>query len=136
MSIIKWHGNDMWPDFNFDFNLPSISNIFSRPRIDITETDTEVTATAELPGIDKKDVEINVHDNILEIKGQTSKVNENKNQNFYLNERYYGSFDRRLALPAEVDSEKTTAKFENGILTINMPKLHPNERKGRKIDIQ
>ncbi|SNX53922.1 Hsp20/alpha crystallin family protein [Thermoanaerobacterium sp. RBIITD] len=136
MSLIKWHCNELWPDFNFDFNLPAFSNMFVRPKIDITESDTEVTATAELPGVDKKDIEINVHDNVLEIKGQTSKVAEKKNQNYYLNERYYGSFERRVGLPSEVDSERTTAKFENGILTIVMPKLHPEKQKGRRIDIQ
>ena len=136
MSLIKWRGNDMWPDFNFDFNLPALSNMFARPRIDITESETEVTATAELPGVDKKDIEINVHDDVLEIKGQTSKETERKNQSYYLNERYYGSFERRIGLPAEVDSERTTAKFENGILTIVMPKLHPDKPKGRRIDIQ
>lgn len=147
MSLIRWGGRDNWPDWPldinfrnfpniFDINFPAFTSIFSRPRIDITESDTEVIATAELPGVDKKDIEINVHDNVLEIRGQTSRQQEKDDRNYYISERYYGSFDRRIGLPAEVDSEKTTAKFENGILTITMPKLHPSKPKGRKIDIQ
>lgn len=147
MSLIRWGGRDNWSDWPldinfrnfpniFDINFSALTNIFSRPRIDITESDTEVIATVELPGVDKKDIEINVQDNVLEIRGQTSRQHEKDNRNYYISERYYGSFDRRIGLPAEVDSERTTAKFENGILTITMPKLNPGRPRGRKIDIQ
>lgn len=147
MSLIRWGGRDNFPDWPldinfrnfpniFDINFPALTNIFSRPRIDITESDTDVIATAELPGVDKKDIEINVHDNMLEIRGYASREQEKDDRNYYISERYYGSFDRRIGLPAEVDSEKTSAKFENGVLTITMPKLHPSKPKGRKIDIQ
>ncbi|MGB9781265.1 Hsp20/alpha crystallin family protein [Caldanaerobacter sp.] len=145
MSLMK-RGRDWWDwpfDINirnlpsiFDINFPSISGLFSRPRVDIVESETEIVATAELPGVDKKDIEINVYDNILEIKGQTSVDEEKEDKNYYIRERYYGSFARRIELPAEVDPERTTAKFENGILKITMPKLHPSKPKKRKIDIE
>ncbi|MGB9679024.1 MAG: Hsp20/alpha crystallin family protein [Thermoanaerobacteraceae bacterium] len=144
MSLIKRNDNDNWPfDVNFknfpnifDISLPSFAGFLSKPRIDITESETEIIATAELPGVDKKDIEINLHENLLEIKGQTAVEEEKDNKNYYIKERYYGSFDRKISLPAEIDPDKTTAKFENGLLKITMPKLHPTKPKGKKIDIE
>lgn len=136
MSLIRWNPSDEWLTFPFDFRIPSLIQGFNRPRMDVSENEKEVIATAEVPGIDKNNIEINIQDNILEIKGQTTKQEEKNQQNYYMLERYYGAFSRRIVLPAEVDADKATATFENGVLTIRMPKVHPDRPKGKRIPIQ
>ncbi|SHF49074.1 heat shock protein Hsp20 [Caldanaerobius fijiensis DSM 17918] len=136
MSLIRWNPSDEWLTFPFDFRIPSLIQGFNRPRMDVSENEKEVIATAEVPGIDKNNIEINIQDNILEIKGQTTKQEEKNQQNYYMSERYYGAFSRRIVLPAEVDADKATATFENGVLTIRMPKVHPDRPKGKRIPIQ
>ncbi|WP_026486507.1 Hsp20/alpha crystallin family protein [Caldanaerobius polysaccharolyticus] len=136
MSLIRWNPAEDWLDFPFDFRIPSFIQNFNRPRMDVSETEKEVIATAEVPGIDKNNIEINIQDNILEIKGQTAGKEERNRQSYYLSERYYGAFHRRIVLPAEVDADKATATFENGVLTIRMPKVQPDKPRGRRIPIQ
>ncbi|KKC28665.1 molecular chaperone (small heat shock protein) [Caldanaerobacter subterraneus subsp. pacificus DSM 12653] len=95
MSLMR-RGRDWWdwpfesirnlPSI-FDINFPSFTGLFSRPRVDIIESETEIIATAELPGVDKKDIEINVYDNILEIKGQTSVDEEKEDKNYYIRKK-------------------------------------------------
>ncbi|MGB9836304.1 MAG: Hsp20/alpha crystallin family protein [Candidatus Saccharicenans sp.] len=103
------------------------------PAVDIYETENELVLTAELPGIDEKDVEIKVEDNTLSIKGERKFEKETKEENYHRIERAYGSFYRSFSLPNYVDQEKITAEFENGLLKIHMPKKA--EVKPRKVKI-
>lgn len=75
---------------------------------------------AELPGMEEKDVEVLLHNGVLTIRGQRHSESEDKHRR--VSERYYGEFERRIALPAEVDGDKVTASFHKGVLTVTLPK--------------
>ncbi len=103
------------------------------PAVDIYETEGEVVLTAEIPGVDEKDIEIKVDDNTLTIRGERKFEKETKEENFHRIERAYGSFFRSFALPSYVDHDKIEAEHENGVLKIRMPKRA--ELKPRKVKI-
>jgi len=102
--------------------------------VDVYETDTEVVVKAELPGIKKEDIEINLQDNVLSIRAQSKEEQEVKEDKYYRREIRYGNFYRALSLPSEVDAEKVEATFENGVCTIRAPKV--KEKVGRKIEVK
>jgi len=108
------------------------------PAMDIVETAKELTLTAELPGIDQKDVDVSIEDGLLTIRGE--KAEERKegedDKKFYLYERTFGSFQRSFALPPMIDVANVTGAFENGVLKLHMPKTADVKPKGRKIDIK
>jgi len=89
------------------------------PQIDIDETDTEVRITAELPGLDEKDVSLEIANGVLSISGEKKLESEDKARRF--SERYYGRFERRIPLEG-VEEDKISAAFKNGVLTITVPK--------------
>lgn len=99
------------------------------PHLDITETETGVQVTAELPGLEAADVQLDITDNILTLKGEKKSQSEEKTKTFYRQERTYGSFTRRIALPAEVDTDNVDATFKNGILSITLPKTEKSQPK-------
>ncbi len=104
-----------------------------RPAVDIYETENEVVLTAEIPGVDEKDIEIKVEDNNLTIRGERKFEKETKEENYHRIERAYGSFFRSFALPTYVDQDRIEAEHENGVLKIRMPKRA--ELKPRKVKI-
>jgi HSP20 family protein len=106
------------------------------PAINVSETDNELRVTAELPGLNQKDIEIMLDNNLLVIKGEKRQESEDKGRNFYRVERSYGKFQRSIALPEYVDAEKIEATFSNGVLTLTLPKLPELKPKSRKIEIQ
>lgn len=103
------------------------------PAVDIFESDNELVLTAEVPGIDEKDIEISLENNVLSIKGERKFDKETKEENYHRIERSYGTFYRSFTLPSYVDSEKINAVHENGILKIRMSKKH--ELKPKKVKI-
>lgn len=107
------------------------------PSVDVEETDDELLLTAELPGLEEKDVEIDVEGNSLTLRGSKKQEREeekaNGNRKMRIWERRYGEFTRSFTLPGTVDVEKIRAEFDKGILTVHMPKT--SESKGRKIAI-
>lgn len=106
------------------------------PRIDISDDEKNIFIEAEIPGATKDDIKISLQDNILTINGEKKIAEEKKEKNYYRSERVYGSFSRSFTLPAEVNPDKVKAKFENGILNIEVEKAHPKERKEKLIDIK
>lgn len=144
LSTLQRRMNRMFDDFFGDFDGFSLSpfHALSRgsdgfmPRMDVAETDTDITISAELAGMDEKDVEITVHDDVLTIKGEKKTEHEEKEGERFLTERSYGSFSRSIALPAEVDQEKIDASFKKGVLTVKLPKTPVAETKAKKIDIK
>ena len=92
------------------------------PAVDIYETGDKLVLTAEVPGIDEKDIEIKVEDNTLTVRGERKFEKETKEENFHRIERSYGSFFRAFTLPASIDADKIQAENENGVLKIVMPK--------------
>ena len=105
------------------------------PHVDVIETDEELTLTAELPGLSENDVMINLENSVLSISGEKTAIrNEDETeQRSHVWERRYGSFNRSFTLPRTVSTEDISALFENGVLTIHMPKVP--EAKGRTIEI-
>ncbi len=107
------------------------------PRIDLYQTDQEVVATAELPGIESKDdIEVALTPDTLSLRGELKRTLDLNDENFYHSERYYGSFNRTLPLPAEVKPEGSTAAYQNGLLEIRMPKTEKGIKKTYRIPIQ
>ena len=99
------------------------------PSVDVVEGDDEVTVTADLPGLEQKDIELQVEGNTLLIRGEREQHREEKRRNFTRSERRYGAFRRSVLLPAEVDSDRATAAYKNGVLTVKLPKVATAKRK-------
>ena len=97
------------------------------PVVDIYENEENIVIKAELPGIDKNDIVIDVKGRVLTLKGERSTDNEVKEDNYYRQERSYGKFERAFALPVEVDPEKIKADYKDGILKIDIPKAEENK---------
>jgi HSP20 family protein len=105
-------------------------------RLDVGETDKELTLTAELPGVDEKDVELTLTDDLLTIRGEKKREQTQKNGDYHMVERSYGSFARSLRLPFAVDQDKVDARFEKGVLTVTLPKPPEVQQSTRRIAIK
>jgi len=105
-----------------------------RPALDVSETPKEVVVKAELPGMDPKEIEITLHDNVLTMRGERKQEKEQKEENYHRVERSYGSFVRSFRLPADVESEKVDAAYKDGILTVKLKKSAKGAAK--KIEIK
>jgi HSP20 family protein len=118
----------------FDSTLPSVFNQMPAwPSVEVIETDKDLRIAAELPGMDEKDVEVSVSDDILIIRGEKKAEIDDKERHF--SERYYGRFERRIPLPFEVEDDRAEASFENGVLTVTLPKSPKAEAKTNRIAI-
>lgn len=106
------------------------------PDIDIQETDTGLEMTAELPGVAEQDIDLSYHDGVLTLRGEKKSEREEKDEGRYLSERSYGSFQRSLTLPFEIDEDKVEAKFDNGVLKVVLPRSPEAKRKARKIEVK
>ncbi len=104
------------------------------PAVDMYDNEKEIVVKAEVPGMDKKDINISVSNSTLTIKGEMKKEEETKEEDYYYAERSYGSFSRRLELPAKVQESKITANFKDGILEIHLPKAPEAKVKEIKIE--
>jgi HSP20 family protein len=104
------------------------------PRVDLYETDSELVAKVELPGVKKGDVEVEHEDQHLVIRGRTHTDEEVQEEGLYRRERYHGEFARVVHLPVEIDEENIKATFEDGVLEVRAPKTEP-EPQGKKIEI-
>jgi HSP20 family protein len=106
------------------------------PRMDVTEKNGIIEITAELPGLEEKDVEITLVDDVLTLKGEKKTEREEKSENRYLVERSYGAFSRSIELPEGVKPEDIKASMSKGVLTVTLPKPAQAVPEGRKIEIQ
>ena len=104
------------------------------PRMDVSETDKEIEVTAELPGLEEKDIQLNFADNVLTIRGEKKNEREEKEKDYHLIERSYGSFTRAVQLPAGVNADDIKAVMSKGVLKVTVPK--PGPAQTRKIDIK
>jgi HSP20 family protein len=91
--------------------------------VDLSETEEEVVVKDSLPGVKSDDIQISVTGDTLTVKGETQADQEDKQQNFYRRERRFGAFQRSFTLPAKVDADQARASFENGVLTLQLPKV-------------
>jgi HSP20 family protein len=106
---------------------------FGWPHVEVVDRDKEVRVTAELPGLDEKDVEIRVEDDMLVLRGEKRSEFDDKERHY--SERYYGRFERHVALPAEVDDARANATFRNGVLSVTLPKTERAWRETKRIPI-
>jgi HSP20 family protein len=105
-----------WP--TFDRN----SEVAWAPRVDVNDTEKEIIVDVELPGIDKKDVKVEVKDNTLVISGERKSEKKTEETNCCVSERHYGKFERSFALSDEITTDKIAAQYKNGVLTLTLPK--------------
>ena len=109
---------------------------FSTPAIDMSEDDKAYKISAELPGIDPKDIDVSVSGDMLVLKGEKRQEKEEKDKNYHFSERSYGSFQRAFELPASVDRNKVAADFSKGVLTISLPKTVEAQKPAKKIEVK
>jgi HSP20 family protein len=124
-GLMRWP-KMFWPE-ELDSGFPSV---------DIFEDDKNVTVKAEMPGVKKEDLDVNVTEEAITISGEKKKEEKVHEKNYYRYERSYGSFRRTLPLPAGVQSDKAKAKFKDGVLEIKVPKSPAAIKKERKIAIE
>jgi HSP20 family protein len=117
------------------FNLVPTAGWFS-PAFDMTEQNGAFAITAELPGIDEKNIELKIANGILTVRGEKSEEKKEEEKDYYLSERRYGSFQRNFELPAGVDADKIEASFSKGVLSIKLPKTADAIKSEKKIDIK
>ena len=103
------------------------------PAVDLYEKDDHFVIKAELPGVDKNDIKVDLKDRVLTLSGERTYDNEVKEENYYRKERSYGKFQRAFTLPTDVDSDKITAEFKDGVLRVEVPK--PEEKKAKQVTI-
>jgi len=133
---------DRWFERLFEEVLPPVRRRAPRaeavaitPCVDVYETEKEVVVKAELPGLTKKDVEVQATEDSVTIRGEFKKDEEVSEEGYYRRERRFGRFERMIPLPAEVKPEEAKAKFENGVLEIRLPKAK-EAPKAKRIEIE
>ena len=104
------------------------------PAVDVSESEKELLVSADLPGVDSKDVEITVKENILTLTGERKTEKEDKGESYHRVERAYGSFSRSFVLPSTVDETKVSAEYKDGVLRVHLPKRE--EVQPRKIEVK
>ena len=120
----------LFEDFARDaYDWPNYPTRELTPRTDVAESDKVIEITAELPGLKEEDVEVNFADGVLTIRGEKKAEKEEKDKNYRLFERSYGSFSRSLELPDGVDADAITASISNGLLKVTVPMPAPAEAK-------
>lgn len=122
----------------FDENLPGSLHRTGGviPSMEVHETDTAFEVTAELPGVDEKDVQVSFEDGVLTIRGEKKAEHEEKKDGYRVSERNYGSFLRQTSMAGPVDDEKLAATFAKGVLKVTLPKLPEARSKAKKIAIK
>lgn len=116
--------------------LPLMAEGILKPTLDLSATGKEYTITVEIPGVDEKDVKVDISDDTLTIRGEKKQKKEEKEKNYYRIERSYGSFQRVLSLPEDANQDGVTAKFKKGVLTVTIPKKALPESDVKRIEVK
>jgi HSP20 family protein len=111
------------------------SGVLLAPHMDVSETDNEVRIQAELPGVSESDVEVSLNEDVLTIRAEKKQERKEEREGVYLNERAFGTFQRSLRLPFHVQPDQVQARFQNGVLSVILPKTQPQEQ-SRRIQVQ
>ncbi|HLG20655.1 MAG TPA: Hsp20/alpha crystallin family protein [Bdellovibrionota bacterium] len=127
-------------DFDRPFALTPLATTETRlsgyiPRVDVVESESDVKVTAELPGMEEKEIDVSLFENQLTIRGEKKAEQEEKGETHFRVERTFGSFGRIIELPCAVADDKVEASFKKGLLTIRLPKTVEAKRQTRKIDV-
>ncbi len=143
LESLRRQVNSLFPDLASRKNLSDFEpfeRFFSGwpaiPAVDLVEKDGEFAITAELPGLDEKNVEVKLSNGTLTISGEKKDERENKEKDYYFSERRYGSFKRAFRLPDGVDTDKIEAAFDKGVLTVRLPKTVEAQKAEKKIEIK
>ena len=143
MRLVRWQprravrfGSD--PDQVFDSMCKGWGDITAteawRPPMDVRETEDEIVAVLDLPGLSREDIKVSVEDNVLSVVGEKRHESEEEGKHLQRTERFSGKFSRSFALPSVVDSGKITADYKDGVLTVRLPKAET--AKPREIEIK
>jgi HSP20 family protein len=132
--------NRMRKMFEGDFFAPIDAELLAQPvgflpATDITETNDLLTLSIELPGLEKKDLDIDVSDGVLTVRGEKLEEKKEEDKKYHLIERTFGSFQRSFTLPRTIEADKISAEFDKGVLKVLLPKTADAKVKGRKVDI-
>ncbi len=136
--------NDVFKDFFGRFEdsleLPGTgwltgSTSASSVRVDVSESENEVQITADVPGMEEKDIDVELNNNLLTIKGERRNEREEKKRDYHISERSYGMIHRVIPLPGEIDESKAKARFKNGVLTVSIPKTPEAKSRRKQIPI-
>jgi HSP20 family protein len=143
MALVRWDPGRELDSLQSDMNRLFDSFFGARapngsaqrwiPAMDLVETDDHLVLRADLPGIDEKDIEIEIKDGVLTVTGERKTEQESKQEGFHRVERSFGRFSRSLSLPDGIDSEQVTANFDRGVLEVKIPK--PEETKPHRVQI-
>ena len=145
MNIIKWRQYDpfreLWNiqgEMNKLFNksLSKDAEQSFTPALDIHEEKDKYVVKADLPGMKQEDIGIDLNEDVLTIKGEKKHELEDKSKSFHRVERFYGTFERSIVLPSNIEAEKIDASYRNGVLEVVLPKTERESKKTRKIDIK
>jgi HSP20 family protein len=154
-KLIPWRSRspqheDDWTGHPFEMLHRELNNLFDtyyrgagRPGrrtvlsagFELSEADDEVQVKVELPGMDEKDIQVTIDENLLTIRGERKEQKETKKRNYHVSEMSYGGYSRTIPLPAEVDAGKAQARFKRGVLTLNLPKTEQAKAKRRQIPV-
>ncbi len=137
LQMLNQDMNRWFDDFRTRFDMEPFGHGGAyMPSVDVTEDDKEIRIACELPGIDEKDIDITLAKDSITIKGEKKQETEDKGKDYYRMERSYGSFQRMVPLPAEIDEEKAQADFKKGVLKITLPKSAEARQSRRKIKVK
>jgi HSP20 family protein len=130
--------NRLFDEVFRDFDTPSVFGRMTGrngpwPSVEFSETDKEIRVTAEVPGLDEKDIEVLLDDGVLTLRGEKKSETEDKDRQF--SERHYGRFERRFGLGREVDEDNVAATFKNGVLTVILPQTEKAQANAKRIAI-
>ena len=121
----------------FGFEAPSrVRAMVAAPAVDVAEKEGAYEITAELPGMEEKDIDVSVANGMLTIKGEKREEKEEKRKDYYLSERRFGSFERTFGVPDGVDTDKIAANFKKGVLMITLPKTPEAQKQEKKIAVK
>ncbi|MDO8444510.1 MAG: Hsp20/alpha crystallin family protein [Deltaproteobacteria bacterium] len=149
MALVRWDPfrdiitlrermDRMFEDSLSRFRIPEEATMptFWSPSVDIYETDENIVLKAELPGVDKKEVSVEVKDNTLILKGERKREKEVKEENYHRVERSFGTFMRSFSLPVTVKQDQVKAKFKDGVLEVTLPKAEEAKHKQVKVEVE
>ena len=149
MALVKWDPfrdiitlrermDRMFEDSLSRFRMPEEATMptFWSPSVDIYETDENIVLKAELPGVDKKEVSVEVKDSTLILKGERKREKEVKEENYHRVERSFGTFMRSFSLPVSVKQDQVKAKFRDGVLEVTLPKAEEAKPKQVKVEVE
>jgi len=137
-ALFRREMNRLFDDFFRGFDIEPFGGrlgAFS-PSVNVVEGDREIKVSAELPGLDDKDIDVSLSKDSLTIKGEKKEEKEDKGKNYYRAERSYGSFTRTIPMPVDVDVDKAKAQFKKGVLTITIPKTPQALKETKKIPVK